>query len=111
MIKELKKEIKKNICNPSGKYIKIMKIYLSEIEGTEKDLFISCYFKKKMGYKSVIRELNRHGYYLETTTFFRIKDEIITDVALRACYERIISPYSNEKSLTDKLTETNTKKV
>lgn len=93
MQKEIKKAIEGALRNPCGAFGELIKKYYAEAEGTERAVFIKSFFFEGRGYWQTMRALNRAGYYAEKTTFYRMKADIIIDIALRACYEHLISPY------------------
>lgn len=96
MEKSIKKEVVKNIREPWGTFASLLQEYRESVAGTPKEDILVFFIEKKMSYWRVMRILNRNGFYIERTTFYRIKDEIITDIALRACYEHLICPYSDK---------------
>ena len=99
MEKWIKKEVVNQIKNPSGKFGDIISEYMSEVADTEKIIFIKSFFMERKGYWTVMRELRRKDFYIEKSTFYRIKDDIIIDIALRACYEQLLCPYGDDSSL------------
>ena len=99
MDKTIKQEVKRNLQNPSGAFGELIQRYYEAAAGTEKAIFIKYFFFENRGYWATMRALNRAGFYVEKTTFYRIKDDIITDIALRACYEHLICPYRAETQL------------
>lgn len=99
MDKTIKQEVKRNLQNPSGAFGELIQRYYEAAAGTEREIFIKYFFFENRGFWAVMRALKRHGYYIEKTTFYRIKDDIITDIALRACYEHLICPYRDEMQL------------
>ncbi len=96
MEKSIKKEVVKNIREPWGTFASLISDYRESVADTEKETILVYFIEKKLSYWRVMRILNRQGFYLERTTFYRIKDEIITDIALRACYEHLICPYGDK---------------
>lgn len=96
MEKRIKKEIEKQLKNPTGAFKALIAAYAESVKGTEKAVILRRFYKERLGFFACMRELNRCGFWLEKTTFYRIKCDIVTDVALRACYDHLICPYSDE---------------
>lgn len=99
MEKALKKEIERNLKKPTGKYVDIIGDYLQENAGNEKSIIIKYFFFEKCGYWRVIKELNKIGVYVSHGAFYNIKDIVVTDIALRACYEHLVCPYGDKSQL------------
>lgn len=93
MQKALKKVIEQNLREPCGAFGELIKKYYAEVEGTEIEVMMRCFFFEHRGYWATMRALNRAGYYAEKTTFYRMKSDIVVEIALRACYEHLICPY------------------
>lgn len=99
MEKWIKKEVVNQLRDPSGKFGDIISEYMTEVEGTEKSIFIKSFFMERKGYWTVMKELKKKDYYIERSTFYRIKDDIVIDIALRACFEQLLCPYGDKSSL------------
>lgn len=96
MEKSIKKEVVKNIREPWGTFASLLQEYRESVAGTPKEDILVFFIEKKLSYWRVMRILQRNGFYIERATFYRIKDEVITDIALRACYEHLICPYCDK---------------
>lgn len=95
MEKRIKKQIEEAINKREGALYDLVLKYYAENEGTERGVIICEFFFNRRGYWRTQKILRYKGFYLEQTTFYRIKDEILIDIALRACYEGFICPYSD----------------
>ena len=101
MEKRIKKEIAKALCSRGGALEDIIQAYYSENKGKEKGVIVRRYYFERRGYRATMRELRRCGYYCERSQFYRLKDEVLSDIAMRACYEHLICPYSDKTSLNE----------
>lgn len=103
MKKAIKKEIEKQLRdkNPPAEWRRVIVQYLDEIAGSDKSVILYCRYTRGWGYWRTLRELNRQGFYMSQTVFYERLGEALGDLALRAAYERLISPYmegaENEK--------------
>lgn len=95
MEKRIKKEIEKALRNPCGELGELIKKYYSEAD-PDKGVIIRRFYFERRGFWATMRELRRYGFYMEKTTFYRLKDEVIEEIAMRACYEHLICPYGDE---------------
>ena len=95
MEKKIKKEIEKQLKSPTGAFTSLIAAYAESVKGTEKAVLLRRFYKERRGYMACMRELNRSGFFLEKTTFYRIKSDIVIDVAMLACYDHLICPYSD----------------
>ena len=104
MEKSIKKEIEKQLRdkNPSVEWQRVILRYLEEIAGSDKAVIIRARYMSGWGYWRTLRELNRHGFYMSTTAFYQHLDEALGDLALRAAYERLISPYTEARAGNEK---------
>ena len=95
MNKAIKKEIKKQLRekHPPKEWETLISQYLNETEGTDKYIILCGQCMCGWGYWRTLRELNKNGFYMSQTVFYERLDEALGDLALRAAYERLISPY------------------
>lgn len=95
MNKALKKEVEKQLRdkNPSVEWQRLITRYYDEIAGSETAVILRSRYALGWGYWRTIKELNRQGFYMSQTVFYERIAEAISDLALRAAYERLICPY------------------
>lgn len=96
MKKAIKKEIEKQLRDkkPTEAWRRVIAQYLDEIAGSDKAVILYCRYTCGWGYWRTLRELNRQGFYMSQTVFYERLGEALGDLALRAAYERLISPYT-----------------
>ena len=95
MNRDIKRTIEKALRKPCGDLGELIKKYYAETE-PDKGVIIRRFYFEGRGFWATMRELRRCGFYMAKTTFYRLKDEIIADIAMRACYEHLICPYRDE---------------
>lgn len=100
MKKEIKRFIEKQLFKKdlTQDWQTLINKYYESVKDTAKGVVLkSRYFDKKKYWKC-INELQKIKVYYEKDNFYRIVNEIINDILLRASFERLINPYEFETS-------------
>lgn len=95
MNKAIKKEIEKQLRdkNPPAEWGKIITRYFDEIAGSDTAVILRARYVLGWGYWRTIKELNRQGFYMSKTVFYERIVEALAEIAVRAAYKHLISPY------------------
>ena len=95
MKKEIKRLIEKKLFNKNltEDWQTLISVYYESVKDTAKGVVLKCRFFEKQNYWYCLKELKKIRVYCEKDNFYRIVNEIINDILLRASFERLINPY------------------
>lgn len=95
MQKEIKKlvELKLYSKDNASEWATLIKEYYESLKETAKGIVLKWRYFEKKNYWRCLRELQKIKFYSEKDNFYKLVNEIINDIAIRASYERLINPY------------------
>ena len=70
--------------------------YALQVQGTAKGIVLQYRYFNKKNYWTCLRALQKINYYTGKDNFYRLVNEIINDIAIRASYKRLLNPYEFE---------------
>lgn len=95
MKKEIKRLIEKKLFNKNltQDWQTLISVYYESVKDTAKGVVLKCRYFEKQNYWHCLKELKKIRVFCEKDNFYRIVNEIINDILLRASFERLINPY------------------
>lgn len=103
MQKTIKKFIEEKLFNFFNKdgverdeFDKLISEYASQVVGTAKGIVLEWRYFNNKNYWTCLRKLEKINYYTGKDNFYRLVNEIINDIAIRASYKRLLNPYEFE---------------
>lgn len=95
MKKEIKRLIERKLYDNSltDDWQTLISEYYEIVKDTAKGIVLKCRYFEKKNYWRCLKELQKIKVFYEKDNFYRIVNEIINEILLRASYERLINPY------------------
>lgn len=95
MQKEIKRLIEKKLFdkNITQDWQTLISVYYESVQDTAKGVVLKCRYFDRKNYWQCLKELKKIRVFYEKDNFYRIVNEIINEILLRASYERLINPY------------------